>query len=290
MKPQTKNKNANFVTPLQFHEEKNNVNTYFASESSGWNDIYQKEDVYSIIHQDRRAIAFQYFQELSLPRDARILEIGCGAGLTSVDIARQGYVVQAVDSVEAMIDLTRKNALKFGMEKQIHASVMDVYNLQFSKQTFALVIALGVAPWLADLNRALKEISRVLTPGGYVLMNVDNRYRLNHLLDPFYFPRLAGLKERLRDFLEKASVCKTSSIPRPKRHSIKEFESLLESASLVKLKHRMLGFGPFTFLKIRLFPNSVGIKLHRYLQNEADKGTPLLRSTGSQYLVLAHKM
>jgi ubiquinone/menaquinone biosynthesis C-methylase UbiE len=289
MNPRIKTESTASSITLQHEGEKNKIDGYFAAESSRWNDIYQKEDVYAVIHQDRRAIALQYIQELSLPQNARILEIGCGAGLTAVDLANLGYTIEAVDSVEEMIDLTRQNAVKFRVEKLIHANVMDLLNLQFPDKTFDLVIALGVAPWLADLRMALKEITRVLGPRGYCLINVDNRWRLNHLLDPIEFPPLAGLKEKTRIILEKAGLVKFSNDPRPKRHTAKEFDAMLESVCLVKLKYRMIGFGPFSFLKTPLFPDAFGIRLHHYLQNAADRGNRLLRSTGSQYLVLVQK-
>ena len=95
------------------------MNAYFDTESSNWNEIYHKIDVYSVIHQDRRSIAITFFEGLSLPHNARILDIGCGAGLTTVDIAKRGYAVEAIDSVEAMIDLTRQNALNSGVEKKL---------------------------------------------------------------------------------------------------------------------------------------------------------------------------
>jgi SAM-dependent methyltransferase len=289
MKQRAKTTDTASRTPLQFEEERKNVDNYFATEASSWNDMYQKEDVYSVIYQDRRSIAFQYFKDLSLPLDAHILEIGCGAGMTSVDIARCGYTIEAVDSVGVMIGLTRQNALKFGVEKYIHANVMDVFNLQFQDQIFDLIIALGVAPWLSDLNRALKEISRVLAPGGHIVITMDNRWRLTHLLDPVDFPPFAGVKKRLKLFLEKAGLRKLSCIPRPNRYSAKEFDAFLESVGLVKLRHQMIGFGPFTFLRISLFPGAFGIRLNRFLQNAANRGTPLLRSTGTQYVILGWK-
>jgi 2-polyprenyl-3-methyl-5-hydroxy-6-metoxy-1,4-benzoquinol methylase len=291
VKPQTKTADAASSDPLQFQEEKKRVDSYFAAHSSGWNDIYQREDVYSVIYQDRRSIALRYFRDLSLPQDARILEIGCGAGMTSVDMARCGYTVEAVDSVKAMIDLTRQNALKFGVEKQIHAGVMDVYDLQYPDQGFDLVVALGVVPWLADSARALKEISRVLAPGGHVLISADNYWRLIHLLDPAKFPPLRGhrLRERTRLFLGIAGLGEASSVPRSKGHTVGEFDALLEAAGLVKLIHQVIGFGPFTLWKFSLFPGAFGIRLHRLLQYGADRGIPILRSTGSQYLVLGEK-
>jgi hypothetical protein len=50
-----------------------------------------------------------------------------------------------------------------------------------------------------------------------------------------------------------------------------------------------LGFGPFSFFGRTLLPDSTGIKLHRWLQALADRRVAGLRSTGSQYLLLAKK-
>lgn len=276
-------------SPLGVDEEKKNVNAYFDSESSFWNEIYQKKDVYSVIHQERRSMAIKYFENLALPYDARILDIGCGAGLTTVDIAKQGYTIEAVDSVAAMIDLTRQNALRFGVGNRVNANVSDIHNLNFPDSSFDVVIALGVAPWIDNLNLALGEILRVLAPGGYLIMNVDNRYRLNHLLDPVYMPALAGLKEGLRRLLEESGFRKDTGIPRPRRHTATEFNNLLASAGAVIMKHCMIGFGPFSFLRIQLFPDRVGIILHSFLQKAANRGITLISSTGSQYLVIARK-
>jgi hypothetical protein len=51
----------------------------------------------------------------------------------------------------------------------------------------------------------------------------------------------------------------------------------------------MLGFGPFSFLGRTLLPDPLGIRLHHRLQALADRGVAGLRSTGSQYVVLARK-
>jgi len=275
--------------PNDGEEKTKKVNAYFDAESTFWKEIYRKEDLYSVIHQERRGVAIKFFEDLALPKNTRILEIGCGAGFTTVDIARHGYTVEAVDSAESMVVLTRQNALESGLEKRITAKVDDIHNLDFPDRSFGVVIALGVAPWIADLNTAVKEILRVLEPGGHLIMNVDNRYRLNHLLDPADMPALAGLKEGMRSFLVQAGLKKEPGIPRTRRHTATEFNSLLASAGLEVIKHSMIGFGPFTFLRIPLFPTPVEIRLHRFLQRAANNGVPLIRSTASQYLVLARK-
>lgn len=50
-----------------------------------------------------------------------------------------------------------------------------------------------------------------------------------------------------------------------------------------------IGFGPFTFWRRPVLSEPEGMRLHRSLQGAADRRVPLVRSTGAQYLVLAHK-
>jgi hypothetical protein len=51
-----------------------------------------------------------------------------------------------------------------------------------------------------------------------------------------------------------------------------------------------LGFGPFTLFGREILPRSAGLKIEQRLQSIANSGAPILRSIGSQYLVLAKKL
>jgi 2-polyprenyl-3-methyl-5-hydroxy-6-metoxy-1,4-benzoquinol methylase len=265
----------------------NTVAGYFDRESQGWNEIYRKQDVYSIIHQERRTTALRFFDELNLPLDARILEIGCGAGLTTIDIARRGYRVTAVDTSQAMVELARENARKSNLDSLVSFHQADIYDLRFEEQSFDLVIALGVIPWLPDLSLALDRITRLIWKGGYMLVNMDNRGRLNNLLNPPQNPLLVDVKKDVKDWLEKLGIRKPSSTPAVRMYTVQEFENFLSKYNLEIIKNRMLGFGPFQFFRFNLLSDTTGVRLHRYLQNLADRGDPFFRLSGSQYLVLA---
>ena len=270
-------------------KEKRAVAEYFDAESSYWDGLYQGDDVFAVIHQQRRSIALQYFDELSLPKAARILEVGCGAGLLTADLARRGYTIEALDRVKTMVDLSRRNAVKSGVENRVNANIGDVYQLPFRDGSFSCLIALGVIPWVVDVDGALKEISRVVIPGGYTIITADNRYRLNHLLDPAYMPALSGMKARLKRTLEKFRLRKPSNEPDVHRHSLKEFNQLLASVGLVRIKHHVIGLGPFSFLKYEPFSGPFGVKLHHRLQHYSNRGLLPLRLTGSQFLIVAKK-
>ena len=286
---ESEGKHTSSETGIQMGTDQRSVVDYFDAESSYWQGLYSGDDVFAIIHQQRRSMALQYFDELSLPNTARVLEVGCGAGLLTVDLARRGYTIEALDRAKSMVELTRRNALECGAENSVKARIGDVCQLPFSDATFECLIALGVLPWVANIHGALKEVSRVLVPGGYAIFNVDNRHRLNHLLDPADMPALAGLKARLKKMLSKSRLRKPSREPEVYRYTLKEFDQLLTSAGLVRTKYHMIGFGPFSFFKYEPFSGPIGVKLHRRLQQYSDRGSPLLRSTGSQILVAGRK-
>jgi ubiquinone/menaquinone biosynthesis C-methylase UbiE len=265
------------------------VDAHFEAASRSWADIYEQEDVYARIHQGRRATALAWIEELQLPVRSRILEVGCGAGLTAVELARRGFEVDATDAVPDMIELTRRHAEQEHVGARLRPALNDVHALDFEGETFASVVALGVIPWLHSPETAIHEIARVLKPGGHLIVNADNRARLTDLLDPRYNPALAPLREALKRLLGRLGVRRAASGAPSWRHSVREFERLLSAAGLQTVKGFTLGFGPFTFFGYRLVPARLEPRLHDWLQRRADQGTPGIRSVGAQYLVLARK-
>jgi len=227
-------------------------------------------------------------RKLAVSTERPVLEIGCGAGLTSVALAQSGYTVQAVDSVDAMINNTRKHAQEAGVGDRIITSIRDVHDLGFPDNSFDLILKIGVAPWLHSLDKAVQEVARVLRPGGYLITTADNWWRLNHWLDPRYFPPLGPVRKGFRGVLEKLSLRKPS-VAAARLHSIREFDASLDAGSLQKVEGKTVGFGPFTFFGKKLFSDSTGMKLHQRLQGLADRGTPVIRSCGTHYIVLARK-
>jgi len=264
------------------------LNAHFEASSAYWTDIYEFEDVDGTIYRQRRSVVLALAQKLALPPGAPILEIGCGSGLTSVQLAREGYTIQAVDSVEAMIKRTREHAEQASVGDRIITSIRDVYDLGYPDNTFDLVLKIGVAPWLYSLDKAVREVARVLRPGGYLITTADNWWRLHGWLDPRYLPLLAPMRRRVRYVLERLALIGSPGVS-ARLHSIREFDACLSAAGLTKIEGRTVGFGPFSFLGCKLLPGSFGVKVHHGLQDLADRGVPILRSMGTHYIVLARK-
>lgn len=270
------------------------VNAYFRFQSSFWKEIYTQGDVYAEIHQQRYAGILDWVEQLDLERGSQTLEIGCGAGFMALALNERGLRVHAIDSVDAMVEQTRQHASEAGVAEQLSIGIGDITSLEFSDEAFDLVLAIGVIPWIGKGKRpatlAISEMARVTRPGGFIIFTADNRWRFASWFDPLRSPLLAGLKRQVKAGLNRAglrrqSVEKTDSY----LHAPRFIEKTLGSFSLVKVKSRTLGFGPFTFFNRPLLSNKAGVAFHRRLQGLAERGVPVFRRTGAQYIVLVQK-
>ena len=269
------------------------VDKLFDTQATYWRDTYKEKDISDIIYQIRQAVALKYIDELSLPKTARVLEIGCGAGLMTAALAKRGFLVEAIDHSQSMVDLTIEHAKQTGIANQINVRTGDIHELSYENQTFDLIIALGVIPWLHDFQKGLAEIARVIRPSGYIVLTMDNALRATTLFDPKTFPPIAWIRSLIKRRLVQARLLSSwnpwINAPPYRQHSPKEFNRSLCDAGLTVMKSTSAGFGPFTFFGNRLFSVEVGMKIHRKLQQYADNSYPFFRSAGSQYIVLSTK-
>jgi len=102
-------------------------------------------------------------------RDAYVLDVGCGAGMTPCYLAETlGCRVVGVDLSERMIAWSRRRALRARLDDRVAFAVADAQHLPFDDHTFDAVICESVAAFVADKPRAVGEYARVVRPGGYV--------------------------------------------------------------------------------------------------------------------------
>jgi SAM-dependent methyltransferase len=104
----------------------------------------------------------------------RVLEVGCGWGELAEWIARDtGAEVVAVDLSSRMVELAR--------ERGVDARVADVQQLPFADGEFDLVVAAWMLYHVPDLDRGLRELARVLRPGGGLVAVTNSRFHLIEL-------------------------------------------------------------------------------------------------------------
>jgi len=100
---------------------------------------------------------------------AYVLDVGCGAGVTSCFLARQyGCRVMGVDIRARMVERSEERARREGVADRVEFRVADAQDLPFEDGTFDAVITESVTAFPEDKQRAVNEYVRVIRPGGYM--------------------------------------------------------------------------------------------------------------------------
>jgi len=99
-------------------------------------------------------------------RGKYILDLGCGAGENSVYFALRGAQCVAGDYSPEMIHLAQALAAKYGVS--ITGKVMNAMAIDAPDETFDVVYAANLLHHIPDPFIAVREMQRVVKPGGYV--------------------------------------------------------------------------------------------------------------------------
>ncbi|MBI1954643.1 MAG: class I SAM-dependent methyltransferase [Proteobacteria bacterium] len=109
----------------------------------------------------------------NLYKDKKVLEIGCGLGTMLMNWARHGAECTAVDLNPTSIDQTKKRFEVHGLTADIRLE--DANHLPFEGQSFDYVWSWGVLHHSPNLELSIKELFRVLKPGGGFGIMLYNR-------------------------------------------------------------------------------------------------------------------
>lgn len=104
-------------------------------------------------------------------KPARVLDLGCGAGFLSNELARAGFAVTGVDASVESIEVARR----YDTAKTVNYVIGDANRLSFENETFDAVCAMDFLEHVEDPLRAIQEASRVLKPGGLFFFHTFNR-------------------------------------------------------------------------------------------------------------------
>ena len=103
-----------------------------------------------------------------VPPHGAVLEVAPGPGFLSIELAKRGFEVRAVDVSRTFVDLARHNA--DAAEVRVRFDVGDAADLPIPDASQDFVVCRAAFKNFADPVRALREMRRVLRPGGSVLL------------------------------------------------------------------------------------------------------------------------
>jgi SAM-dependent methyltransferase len=109
---------------------------------------------------------------------ARLLEIGCGMGTDLLQFARGGARCTGVDLTPRSIQITRRRFDLYGEAGDF--VLADGEHLPFDDESFDVVYSNGVLHHTPDTERAVREVHRVLRPGGVAKVMLYHKHSLNY--------------------------------------------------------------------------------------------------------------
>lgn len=143
---------------------KSEIKDYWEGEAEIYDDGIQEE------LNSPRADAWKNLILQNIPQKEKlhILDVGTGPGFFPVVFGRAGHHVTGIDISENMILHARANSKNYGAEAEL--MTMDSQNLEFPDCSFDAVICRNLTWTLDSPERAYKEWTRVLKPGGALLV------------------------------------------------------------------------------------------------------------------------
>ena len=111
----------------------------------------------------------------------RLLEVGCGMGTDLLQFARGGAHVTGVDLTPRSVETSRHHLKLYGQTGDF--ALTDAEKLPFADDSFDVIYSNGVLHHTPDTAGAVREIHRVLRPGGLARVMLYHRHSWNYWVE-----------------------------------------------------------------------------------------------------------
>lgn len=174
-----------------------------------------------------------------------VMDAGMGPGRLCAELDRLGFTVYGVDTSSAMVALAR--ARLPGADRRLVEGSIEA--LPFDDESFDRVTATGVLEY-SDVPSALRELSRVLRPGGLAVASYPNARAPYRAWKAWvYYPAVRLVRRLIR--------LRTGEGPRtPAAIGPAKFESMLEAAGLMLLRRELTSAAPLLAPLDTIFPET----------------------------------
>ena len=151
--------------------EASDVRAYFDQESPHYLDErYCRTGCDQLSYQNRRRLALEFLGS----GPGRLIDIGSGPGVLSGDVVARGFTLYEVDFALEMLRESRRRLQQSQGRARVSFIEAQLPTLPFAEASFDAATCIGVFAYLADPAPSLREIRRILKPGGVLVMQVSN--------------------------------------------------------------------------------------------------------------------
>ncbi|MBP8195714.1 MAG: class I SAM-dependent methyltransferase [Deltaproteobacteria bacterium] len=144
-------------------------NKHYYDEFSATYERHRHEGYHAFIDELTTELVSRYMNS-----ETRLLEAGCGTGLILNRLRPHAKVAVGVDLSSGM--------LRRAVSRSLQVVQGSVNELPFADATFDVVCSFKVLAHVEQIDLAMRELSRVLRPGGYLLAEFYNTLSLRYLI------------------------------------------------------------------------------------------------------------
>ncbi|MCF6285706.1 MAG: bifunctional 2-polyprenyl-6-hydroxyphenol methylase/3-demethylubiquinol 3-O-methyltransferase UbiG [Candidatus Hydrogenedentes bacterium] len=160
-----KTQEDNFQTNVDPEERRK-----FEAQANGW---WDPDGDFRPLH-DLNPARLNYIAEIHPLKNTKTLDIGCGGGILSEAMARDGAKVTAIDIAEKSLKIARLHGLESGVEVDYRCITAEEL-AQNEAETYQLVTCLEMLEHVPDPASIVRSAAELLAPGGDCFFSTINR-------------------------------------------------------------------------------------------------------------------
>jgi SAM-dependent methyltransferase len=157
------------------------VSSVFNADHEYWQQIYRATDEDGYVFRMRVGHATRLCRR-HMPTPGRALDLGCGCGQGTQELARLGHDALGIDIAPAMVDRARQESARAGLAEHCRFECGDFATLDLPPSSFNVISALGFIEYFDDPVQVLSRMFTWLADDGILILQVSNRCRLPYLL------------------------------------------------------------------------------------------------------------
>lgn len=213
------------------------------------------------------------FADFPSAKGKKVLEIGCGLGVCSINFAKAGAEVTAIDLSQKSIDIAKKNAEAVGVGDKINFFQGNAEELSswLPKEKYDIVFSFGVIHHSPHPEKIIQEVKKYMKPKGIFKVMVYHRYSWKVLWILFRYGKMQFWK--LSKLIAKYSEAQTGC-PITYSYSRKEAREVFETNGYTIdslwvdhiFPYKISEYVKYNYVKVwyfRILPNKVFRALER---------------------------
>lgn len=224
----------------------------------------------------------------------KVLECGIGTGeFFALELAKSGKSIYGIDFSEPLLADCRERFAKNG--HAAHLAIADAAEISFKDGMFDAVFAIGVMPFMKDLDHTIEEMLRVTKKGGIVMFDMMNLFHIsqfiNHLYKVIESNKLGfgmiGLLKRLKKTLGFKTNFKT--LPERPNHCLISPIEILASLKRTPWKYTIMGYNVLLPLNMPILGAKANLCEKSPLFSYGLKNNKFWKYFGSKLVVVIEK-